>query len=185
MRAVHQAEDVELDHPLPLLDGSVLDGSEQHDAGVVDQGVQPTELGDGALDRVPRLRFRVTSTSSTRARPPPASIRRASSSSRSRRRAASATVAPSAARASAVASPMPELAPVISAVVPSSRRVIPSACRTRRRGCRGPARPRESDLTAPRTHLVPVRRGRGEADWGSTSPLMGTSWAPHGHAAVT
>ena len=44
----------------------------------------------------------------------------AMSSSRSSRRAASATAAPASARAWAVASPMPELAPVTSAVSPAS-----------------------------------------------------------------
>jgi hypothetical protein len=50
-----------------------------------------------------------------------ASISFASASSRSLRRAATATLAPARASVRAVASPMPLLAPVTSATVPSSR----------------------------------------------------------------
>src|SRR5918992_96378 len=60
----------------------------------------------------------VMSAATTRARPASSA---ASCSKRSARRATSATVAPRAASALAVASPIPLLAPVTSATVPSSR----------------------------------------------------------------
>jgi len=47
--AVEQPEDVDLDHPLPLLDGRALDRPEQHHARVVDEDVEPAELVDGPL----------------------------------------------------------------------------------------------------------------------------------------
>lgn len=50
MRAVHQPEDVDLDHPLPLLDRSLLHRAEQHHSGVVHEYVEVTELLDGLLD---------------------------------------------------------------------------------------------------------------------------------------
>src|SRR5947209_2077467 len=71
----------------------------------------------------------VTSASSTSASPPAARMRAASASSRSRRRATSATCAPCAASATAVASPIPELAPVTSATVPSSVPAMALRCR--------------------------------------------------------
>ena len=98
----------------------------------------------------------VTSASITRARPAPP-MRSARASSRSRRRATRATVAPSSASAMDVASPMPLLAPVTRATVPSSLfvmepppRLVPAAARpyarsngTRRRPARaaGPGGP--------------------------------------------
>ena len=71
----------------------------------------------------PRRRCR---SRSRRAVPPSASIRETSSSRRSLRRAASATAAPSATIATAVASPIPDEAPVISALRPSSEPAIGS-----------------------------------------------------------
>src|SRR5215212_3701878 len=62
----------------------------------------------------------VTSHSTESARPPSPFIRSTRSSSRSSRRAATTTGAPSAAKASAVASPMPLDAPVMTATLPSS-----------------------------------------------------------------
>ena len=52
---VEQALEVERDHPVPLLDRRVDDRAEQHHAGVVDDDVEPAELGDGALDGGDRL----------------------------------------------------------------------------------------------------------------------------------
>ena len=48
---VEEAFDVEVDHPLPLLDRRLERRAEQHHAGVVDDGVEAAELGDGALDQ--------------------------------------------------------------------------------------------------------------------------------------
>src|SRR4051794_39943087 len=54
---VQQPLDVEVDHALPLLQRGVDDGPEQHHAGVVDHGVEPTELlhggGHGLLGLAP------------------------------------------------------------------------------------------------------------------------------------
>ena len=118
VRAVQQAADVDVDHPLPLLDRRVLDRPEQHHAGVVDEDVEPSgpvdDLGDDArrLLGVGRGRPRRRSARARRRR-----SRLARSSSRSARRATTATVAPCAASASAVASPMPLEAPVTIATV--------------------------------------------------------------------
>jgi hypothetical protein len=46
---VEQALDVEGDHAVPLLGVRVGDGAQQHQAGIVDQGVQPSESLDGLL----------------------------------------------------------------------------------------------------------------------------------------
>ncbi len=63
----------------------------------------------------------VTSVGTTSASPPADSIRSARASSSSARRAASATLAPASASASAVASPIPDDAPVTIATSPASR----------------------------------------------------------------
>ena len=55
MGGVDQALEVEVDHPVPLLGGGVLDRPQQHLAGVVDEDVEAAELVDGALDRGDRL----------------------------------------------------------------------------------------------------------------------------------
>src|SRR5664279_5521334 len=68
----------------------------------------------------------VTSAGNISTRPPESRILLANSVSRSVRRAAIATAAPWPARATAMASPMPLLAPVIRAAVPSSLSVIGS-----------------------------------------------------------
>ncbi len=53
--AVEQAENVELDHPLPFRQRRVDNGAEQHDAGIVDQRVQAAKLSHAALYRACRL----------------------------------------------------------------------------------------------------------------------------------
>ncbi len=55
MGGVDQALEVEVDHPVPLLGGRVLDRAEQHLAGVVDDDVEAAQLVDGAVDRGDRL----------------------------------------------------------------------------------------------------------------------------------
>ena len=112
-------EDVELDHPPPLLERRVLDRTEQHHAGVVDHRVEPPELARPSSTAPLGLLPSVTSASSDQRLPavPLRSARRARSS-RSARRAATTTAAPARPGPRAVASPMPLLAPVTSATVP-------------------------------------------------------------------
>ena len=55
LRAVHQAEQVDLDHPPPLVRRRALDRSQQHHPGVVDQRVQPPQLGHCPLDQPARF----------------------------------------------------------------------------------------------------------------------------------
>jgi hypothetical protein len=52
---VEQPLEVELDHPVPLLDGGVDDRAEQHHARVVDHDVEPAELSGRPLDGGHRL----------------------------------------------------------------------------------------------------------------------------------
>src|ERR1019366_8100339 len=125
MGAVEDAEDVGLDHPSPLLGGGVLDRAEQHHAGVVDEHVQTAQLGVCALHERPRLGLVAhVSGDRDRAGPPPSVIRWARASIRSARRAASETAAPAWAQASAVASPMPEDAPVTATTLEERSMVI-------------------------------------------------------------
>ncbi len=117
--AVEDTEDVGVDHPPPLLGVGVLDRSEQHHAGVVDEHVQAARArrACAATKAAPgpprqrrwarRSRVRLGST-----------ICWTSASMRSARRAPSATAAPACAQASAVASPMPEEAPVTATTWP-------------------------------------------------------------------
>ena len=55
MRAEEQAEQIQLHHPLPLLDRRVLRRSEQHHAGVVHERIEPTQLPHRRLDHGGRL----------------------------------------------------------------------------------------------------------------------------------
>ena len=55
MRAMHERGDVEVDHPFPFVRRSVDDRAQKHEAGVVDQRVEPPERRDGPLDRIARL----------------------------------------------------------------------------------------------------------------------------------
>jgi hypothetical protein len=50
------ALDVDVDHPLPVLGVRADDGPQEHQPGVVDQGVQPPEPRDGLLHGALRLR---------------------------------------------------------------------------------------------------------------------------------
>ena len=50
MCAREQGGDVEVDHPLPLVERRVHHRTEQHHAGVVHQGVEPPERGHHLLD---------------------------------------------------------------------------------------------------------------------------------------
>jgi len=45
MRDVQRALDIERDHPVPLVDRALECRTEQHDPGVVDDDVEPAELG--------------------------------------------------------------------------------------------------------------------------------------------
>ena len=91
------------------------------DAGVVDDDVEPAELGDRALHQ--RLDVGVARDVGGRSRAPgrpPASTSCAVSSSAAFERAASATSAPASASATAIARPRPRLAPVTTATLPAS-----------------------------------------------------------------
>jgi small subunit ribosomal protein S12 len=55
MRDVEERVHVERDHPVPLLRRRADHRAEQHHARVVDERVEPAELGDGPLHRVDRL----------------------------------------------------------------------------------------------------------------------------------
>jgi hypothetical protein len=107
--------EIELDHPLPLLDRGVDDRPEQHHAGVVDHHVEQTELLPGALDgglrplTIGDVCFDRQTADFGRERVQPTLARRDN-----------ATVAPSAASARAVVSAIPLLAPVTSATVSPS-----------------------------------------------------------------
>jgi hypothetical protein len=116
--AVQDAEEVHVDHPPPLGRVGALDWPEQHDAGVVDQGVQGAEVLVGVLDERACRALVAHVVGSAIARPPSSSIWAASASIRSPRRAASATAAPAREAARAVASPMPDEAPVIATTDP-------------------------------------------------------------------
>ncbi len=52
---VEEAEQVDLDHLLPFVDRGVDHGAEQHHAGVVDQDVEPAQLGGDPRHRGPGL----------------------------------------------------------------------------------------------------------------------------------
>ncbi len=51
-KQVKKAEDVELDHGLPLRQRSVHRWAKEHHAGIVDECVETAELGDRVLDRL-------------------------------------------------------------------------------------------------------------------------------------
>jgi hypothetical protein len=55
VRAVEQAQHVELHHLLPLRQGRADHRTEQHHAGVVDERVKTAQFGDRALHRAGRL----------------------------------------------------------------------------------------------------------------------------------
>ena len=122
VRAVQEAEHVDVDHPLPVARcRRPVTGPSSITPALLTRMSTPAELLARALDERARAApRRVTSTSIAAARPPSDSIRSRSDSSRSARRAPSATAAPSRASATAVASPMPDDAPVTSATLPSS-----------------------------------------------------------------
>ena len=122
---VEQPEHVQVDHPLPLLDRRVHDGAEEHDAGVVDHGVEPSPFRHGALHGgdgllpVGDVRFEGEGAPAVRGdlRGELVQPVLAPRHEGDRRRRAPAS-------ARAVASPMPLLAPVTSATVPSSDRAM-------------------------------------------------------------
>ena len=83
-----------------------------HQPRVVDQNVESASVLSCRPIAAPTDSGSVTSAGTARTRPPSALILAATSSRRSTRRASSATAAPCRARATAVAAPMPLLAPV-------------------------------------------------------------------------
>jgi hypothetical protein len=50
VRTVQQAFDIDAQHAVPLIDGRVDDRPEQHYARIVDEDIEPAELGNGLLD---------------------------------------------------------------------------------------------------------------------------------------
>ena len=118
--AVEEAQYVQLDHPLPLFDRGVDDRAEQHDARVVDQGVQAAQLAHRAADGVLGLGLisdvgldhEGRGAGRRSARPAPRAGRGDGPPMPPPR--------PPRPRRDAVASPMPLLAPVTRATVPSS-----------------------------------------------------------------
>ena len=127
VRAVQEAEQVHLDHPAPLARVGADHGPEQHHAGVVDEHVEPAQLLLGARDERVRLCL-VGDVGLDRERAPAVAVRSAwrAASMRSERRAASDTAAPARASVSAVASPMPDEAPVIAATRPERSGLVHS-----------------------------------------------------------
>ena len=118
--AVEEPEQVDVDHRPPLVRVGALDRAQQHHAGVVDQDVEAAHLLGGAVDERAGRGLVADVDLECASRAALATIRSARPSSRSLRRAPSATAAPSRANASAVASPIPDEAPVITALRPSS-----------------------------------------------------------------
>ena len=105
----------------PLLEGGVLDIAAGADAGIVDERVEAAEGGcRGAEIGDPLLLAGDVVREEDGAGP----MRRAASSPRARSISAIATLAPSAAKASAMASPRPDAPPVMNAALPWSRCAI-------------------------------------------------------------
>src|SRR4051794_5297875 len=144
VRAVQKPEDVDLDHRAPLVGRRVDDRAEQHHAGVVDEDVEAAELGVGALDEGARLclvgdvgrdgeraaagavdllreRFDAIGAAGgggRRGAPPRAGGGGGPPPGPPGGRGGGPRAAPAGAQARAVASPMPEEAPVTATTVP-------------------------------------------------------------------
>jgi hypothetical protein len=112
------AADVDVAYLMVLLD--LLLGCQQAelalDASVIERDVQPAEGCDGLFDEGDDSSSRMTSVCTNKPRPPVEVISRATCSPSATRRPETTTFAPSLAKASAVALPMPEVPPVIRTV---------------------------------------------------------------------
>jgi hypothetical protein len=100
---VQHTLDVDVDHPVPLVNLQKFEQGLRHQSGIVDHHVDAAERPHRGIDQSLDLRVSVST----------------SASMRSRRRAPSTTVARSAERSRAVASPNPLLAPVMTPTLPS------------------------------------------------------------------
>ena len=120
MGDVEDAVDVDVDHPLPVVERLVGRLVEQHHACVVDDRVEPAQLVDGPADRAGRLlAVGDVGLDDQRVDLRPQGVEPVLAARRDRDLRAGL------ARLRAVASPMPLLAPVTSATVPSSRSPMP------------------------------------------------------------
>jgi len=116
--AVQNAFDVDLDHVLALLNAQVVEGRDRPNAGIVDENVKFAVSLTCHLIRAETSSRRLTSVSAQDASPPAPAMRAARASRRSDPRAPGTTFAPRSASSSAVASPIPLLAPVIATTLP-------------------------------------------------------------------
>ena len=118
--AVEEAEQVDVDHPPPLLGVGALDRAQQHHAGVVDEDVEAAHLLGGVLDEGARGGLVADVDLERVGLPPSASI--------CLRQLVEAVLAARSERhrgalggqRGAVAAPIPDEAPVITALRPSS-----------------------------------------------------------------
>ena len=120
-RALATTEDVDVDHPAPFLGRRVGDRPEQHHARVVDERVEPAQLGGRALDERARLVLLAhvgggRERAAARLLDPLRELLDALGAARGERDGA-----PASAQASAVASPIPDEAPVIATTRPLRR----------------------------------------------------------------
>src|SRR5262249_17302306 len=124
------------------------------DARAVDEDVQPPEVPDGLRQRAPDL-FLVPHVDAHRDR---TSADRVPDAAGSGCLSTPATLAPPAATSRAVASPMPEAAPLIQAVCPSSLRPIACASRGAARQADPPPRQGSPSAVAQRSSTT-IRSG--------------------------
>ena len=117
--AVQDALEVDVDHLLPVLDAQVVQRGDQPDPGVADEDVELAVALACQRDQAGEVLAPRHVRAAQAASPPACSMRAASASRRSGRRAPSTTFAPRSASSSAVASPMPLLAPVMATTLPS------------------------------------------------------------------
>ena len=119
LHAAPHAAQVDPDDAVPFLAGAVGGrGDPGHDARVVERGVEPAELGDGAVHHRATWASSLTSQRTAIALWPAATNFSAAAFTTSSLKSASTTAAPASANACAVASPMPAAAPVTSATLP-------------------------------------------------------------------
>ena len=124
----NSALEVGVDHRVPIRLAEIDRVGAADDAGIVDQDVEPAELGRASARRRPATGAIGRQVGVDRARRGGRARGPAPRSRRPRERPTSATSAPASASASAIAWPMPVLAPVTSATLPvrSKGSVIPS-----------------------------------------------------------
>ena len=120
--AVEHALDVDVDHPVPLVDLQPLEQRLRHEARVVDHHVDPSVVLNRRVHQPLHLIRPVTSVDDReRLRRRCRSVRPPATSVRSARRAPRTTLAPCADRWRAAASPSPLLAPVMTTTLSTVR----------------------------------------------------------------